>query len=97
MLIYPVSVEKLGLKKEKKGKAKQFPFTQGGVELREAEAVSESFRGLELVQDAPLYFMTKDEDYTNMQFDGTAGLGLLERARVTFDFKGKHFWMDPAR
>ncbi len=97
LLIYPASVEKLGLKKEKKGKAKRFPFTQGGVELREAETVSESFRGLELLRDAPLYFTTKDEDYTNIQFDGTAGLGLLQRARVTFDFKGNQFWMEPAR
>ncbi len=97
MLIYPASVEKLGLKKEAKAKHKEFfPFTQGGLKLAEFDGASEAFRDVPLMADAPVYFMTSDDHAPAVQFDATIGSGLLSRAVVTFDFKGMHFWMDAA-
>jgi hypothetical protein len=94
MLIYPKSVEKLGLKRVKKGKAKDFfPFTQGGIELLRTTGASESYRGISLLADAPLYFTPSDEGFPKMQFDATIGLGLLSQAVVTFDFKAMRMWL----
>lgn len=94
MLIYPTAVEKLGLKKESKGKHKEFfPYTQGGVKLGRFDGAAESFRDMPLMQDAPLYFFTSDDHPPAVQFDATVGSGLLSHAIVTFDFKGMHMWM----
>jgi len=97
MLVYPDSVDKYLFKKEKKGKGRKvFPFTQNGIETIEVPGVSFAFRDLELIHAAPLYLTTNDENYTNMQFDATVGLALLEHAKVTFDFKGNHMWLEAA-
>lgn len=95
MLVYPGSVEKLGLKKQSKAKPKEvFPYTQGGVKLARADEGAVSFRGVPLLQNGPLYFATKDAQLPEVQFDATAGMGLLSRATATFDFKGMHFWIE---
>lgn len=97
MLVYPASVEKFGLKKEAKSKHKEFfPFTQGGLKLARFDGISETFRDLPLLSDAPVYFMTADDHPPAVQFDATVGSGLLSHAVVTLDFKGMHFWMDAA-
>lgn len=95
VLIYPASIEKLGLKKAAKSKQKQvFPYTQNGIELIAGEAASEGFQDVTLSHGAPVYFPTKQEAFSNMQFDATAGWGLLKLGRVTFDFKGNKMWME---
>lgn len=97
MLIYPGSVEKLGLKKESKAKHKEmFPYTQGGLKLARFDGATESFRDLQLLQNAPLYFATSDDHLPAVQFDATIGSGLLSHATVTFDFKSMHMWMELA-
>ncbi len=94
MLIYPESVQKLGLKKLAKGKHKEFfPFTQGGVKLAQADGAAESFQSMELGLDLPLYFFTSDDHPNAVGFDATVGSGLLSRATAVFDFKGMHFWL----
>jgi hypothetical protein len=97
MLIYPTSVEKLGLKKLAKGKHKEFfPFTQGGVKLAQAEGATESFQDMQLGQDLPLYFFTAEDHPNAVSFDATVGAGLLSRAVAVFDFKGMRFWLEAA-
>jgi hypothetical protein len=95
ILIYPASVEKLGLKKAKKEKTKDvFPFTQGGLQLvHSSTGASESFHGALLLRDAPLYFATPEQAFPQLQFDATVGSGLLSHAVVSFDFKGMQIWM----
>ena len=95
-LIYPNSVEKLGLKKVNKGKTKEdFPYMQGGVKLAKADGHTLSFRGTTLLQDGPLYFWnSKEEAPPSVTFDATVGTALLNRATVTFDFKGMHMWVE---
>lgn len=95
LLIYPGSVEKLGLKRESKAKPKElFPYTQGGVKLARANEGALAFRGIPLLPDGPVYFGAKDANLPAVQFDATAGMGVLSRATATFDLKGMHFWMD---
>lgn len=97
MLVYPTSVEKLGLKKEAKSKHKElFPFVENGAKLARFDGVAESFRNLQLAPDAPLYFFTSDDRPPSVPFDVTVGSGLLNHAMVSFDFKGMHFWMESA-
>ncbi|MGA8027609.1 MAG: retropepsin-like aspartic protease [Bryobacteraceae bacterium] len=95
MFVYPGAVEKLGLKKESKSKHKEvFPYTQSGLKLARADGETEGFRDLTLLQNAPLYFGTADDHLPVVAFDATVGMGLLSHARVTFDFKGMHIWME---
>ncbi len=95
MLVYPTSLEKLGLKKQAKSKHKeQFPFTQVGLKLARADGATESYQGIQLMIDAPLYFLTPDEPPPSVQFDATVGSGLLSRGAATFDFKGMHMWIE---
>lgn len=97
MLIYPASVEKLGLKKQSKSKHKEmFPYTQGGIRLARADDGAVIYRGTQLLSNGPLFFATPDAHLPAVQFDATAGLGLLRHAIATFDFKSMHFWMDSA-
>jgi hypothetical protein len=95
VLIYPASVEKLGLKKAKKEKTKDlFPFTQGGLQLvHSSTGASVGFHGALLMQNAPLYFAAPEQAFPSLQFDATVGSGLLSQAAVTFDFKGMQVWM----
>ncbi len=97
VLVYPGSVQKLGLKKESKSKHKEFfPYVQAGVQLARADGATESYQDVQLLQGAPVYFMTGEEHAPNVQFDATVGSGLLRLGTVTFDFKGMHMWMEPA-
>ena len=94
MLIYPDSVQKLGLQKEAKAKHKElFPFTQGGLKLVRVEDTEAGYYGAAVKRDSPLYFFPSSEPAPSVQFDATVGSGLLSRGVVTFDFKGMHMWM----
>jgi hypothetical protein len=95
MLVYPTSVEKLGLKKASKTKSKdEFLYMQGGVKLARSDGFAFSFHGTPLVQNGPIYFWSsKEEAAPTVTFDATIGTALLGRSLVTFDFKGKHIWV----
>jgi hypothetical protein len=94
MLIYPTSVEKLGLPaQENSAKKRNFPFTDGGVEMIEGRAATESFGTTILKQDATLYFATPKVHAPDGMFDGTVGHELFTGHVLTFDFHTHRFWM----
>jgi hypothetical protein len=94
MLVYPTSVDKLGLAAEQGSAAiRKFPFTDGGVEMIESRAASEGFGRMTLARNAPLYFATPDVHTPDGMFDGTVGQQLLTGHVITFDFFAHHFWM----
>jgi hypothetical protein len=88
LLVYTASIEKLQLvEPAKTTKSRDFPFTDGGVKMKEAPAEKESFRGLTLSGPAPLvYFPTPDVHEPDGLFDATVGLELFYKAAVTLDF-----------
>jgi len=94
MLIFPTSVEKLGLERESAAtKTRFFPFTDGGVDMTEGEARTESFQDTTLKKDATLYFATPKVHTPDGMFDGTVGAELFAGHVVTLDFYAHHFWM----
>ncbi len=95
LLIYPTSVSRLALDAEAAGTTtRDFPFTDGGVPMIEGKARRESFAGVDLATEAPVYFATPKVHTPDGLFDGTVGDALLKGHRVTFDFKRDRFWMD---
>lgn len=97
MLIYPDSVQKLGMKKLAKAKHKEFfPYVQGGVKLAQADNAAETWQSVQLGEDLPLYFFTSDDHPNAVSYDATVGSGLLSHATAVFDFKGMHFWLEIA-
>jgi hypothetical protein len=88
LLVYTASIEKLQLSDAAKTtKSRDFPFTDGGVKMKEAPADNESFRSLTLSGSAPLvYFPTPDVHEPDGLFDATVGLELFYRAAVTLNF-----------
>lgn len=95
VLVYPGSVEKLGLKKKSKSKQKEnFPYLEGGLTLVHSDGATASFRDVPLMQNGPLYFGTSDDHLPAQHFDATVGWGLLNHAVVTFDFSGMKMWME---
>jgi hypothetical protein len=88
LLVYTSSIEKLQLSDAAKTtKSRDFPFTDGGVKMKEAPAEKEGFRGLTLSGPAPLvYFPTPDVHEPDGLFDATVGLELFYRAALTLDF-----------
>jgi len=88
LLVYTASIEKLHLvEAAKTNKSRDFPFTDGGVKMKEAPAEKESFRGLTLSGPAPLvYFPTPDVHEPDGLFDATVGLELFYKAALTLNF-----------
>jgi hypothetical protein len=88
MLIYTASVERLSLSEAAKSKEMRlFPLTDGGVNMRVADAQKEGFRGTTLVKDAAkVYFPTESVHEPDGLFDATVGLELFRDAIVTLDF-----------
>ncbi len=85
LLVYTASIEKLRLAKT--NKSRDFPFTDGGVKMKEAPAEKEGFHGLTLSGPAPLvYFPTPDVHEPDGLFDATVGLELFYKAAVTLNF-----------
>jgi hypothetical protein len=88
LLVYTASIEKLQLTDAAKTtKSRDFPFTDGGVKMKEAPAEKETFRGLTLSGPAPLvYFPTADVHEPDGLFDATVGLELFYKAALTLNF-----------
>jgi hypothetical protein len=88
LLVYTASIEKLQLAEAAKTtKSRDFPFTDGGVKMKEAPAEKEGFRGLTLSGPLPLvYFPTTDVHEPDGLFDATVGLELFYKAALTLNF-----------
>jgi hypothetical protein len=88
LLVYTAAIEKLQLAEAAKTtKSRDFPFTDGGVKMKESPAEKESFHGLTLSGPAPLvYFPTADVHEPDGLFDATVGLELFYKAAVTLNF-----------
>jgi hypothetical protein len=88
LLVYTQSIEKLQLAEAAKTtKTRDFPFTDGGVQMKEAPASKESFHALTLSGPAPLvYFPTQDVHEPAGLFDATVGLELFYHAALTLNF-----------
>jgi hypothetical protein len=94
MLIYPTSVEKLGLMdRQNSSKTRIFPFTDGGVPMKESTASQESFENRLLRKNATLYFATPKVHLPDGMFDGTVGNELFLGHVLTLDFHANRFWM----
>jgi hypothetical protein len=94
MLIYPTSVEKLGLVEEAKStKKERIKYTDGGVDMMRSVAAAEAFEGRALAKDAAVYFAGPEVHLPDGMFDGTVGHALLEHSVVVMDFKGMRVWL----
>jgi len=94
LLIYSTAIDKLRLGDQVSSTSiRNFPFTDGGVDMIEAKASTESFGSMRLMADAPLYFPTPKVHQPAGLFDGTAGSGLFQGHVVTFDFPANQFWI----
>jgi len=94
MLIYPTSVEKLGLSAEAKSTTKErIKYTDGGVDMMTSVAAAEAFEGRVLAKDATVYFAGPEVHLPDGMFDGTVGHALLEHSVVVMDLKGMRIWM----
>jgi hypothetical protein len=94
MLIYPTSVEKLGLGDAAKSTAKEmFKYTDGGVEMLRAGGAAEGFEGRVLAKDAAVYFAGPAVHLPDGMFDGTVGHALLEHSVMVLDLKGMRVWL----
>jgi hypothetical protein len=95
LLVFPTSVDKLGLTSEAQSKASQyFAFTDEGVNMFRSEAQQLGFGSKMLLAKAPLYFAGPKVHLPDGLFDGTVGAELLRRHKVTFDFHDNKFWLD---
>jgi hypothetical protein len=95
MLIYPTSVDKLGLKSEATStRVDNFPYTDGGVDMIHGRAADESFGAKTLLANAPLYFATPKVHVPDGMFDGTVGAALFAGHVVNLDFRGNRFWLE---
>lgn len=95
MLIYPASVDKLGLKQAALSQKKRFfPYTDDGVEMLEAEAKTETFGTRVLAHDAPLYFAGQAVHLPDGMFDGTVGQELFAHSVLTLDFHDMKVWIN---
>jgi hypothetical protein len=88
MLIYTASIEKLSLKGASQSTdVRFFPLTDGGVNMKEAEAQKESFVDLTLSGEKPrVYFPTENVHEPDGLFDATVGLELFRGAVLTLNF-----------
>jgi hypothetical protein len=94
MLIYPPSVNKLDLSEEAKTTKKQlFKYTDGGVDMMEAQAKTEAFGTRVLAKDAPLFFATAAVHLPDELFDATVGHALFEHSVLSLDFHDMRLWM----
>jgi hypothetical protein len=95
MLIYPTSVDRLGLRSEAASThVDNFPYTDAGVDMIRGRAADESFGTKTLLADAPLYFATPKVHVPDGMFDGTVGAALFAGHVVTLDLRGNRFWME---
>jgi hypothetical protein len=94
LLIYPESVDRLGLSVQQQAKAlRTFPFTDGGVQMIEGHAERMGFGERGLTEAVPIYFATPGVHTPDGMFDGTVGQELFTGHVLTFDFHSHHFWI----
>lgn len=88
LLVYAASIEKLQLADAAKTtKTRDFPLTDGGVQMKESTATKEAFHGMSLGPRIPLvYFPTPDVHEPDGLFDATVGLEMFYNAVLTLDF-----------
>jgi hypothetical protein len=96
MLVYPDSVDKLGLGVEAAGTDKEhFPWTDGGVDMLRSKGTL-GF-GATPGASAPLYFATPGVHLPDGLFDGTAGVGYFRDKVVTINLHDKWVKVTQAR
>jgi len=94
MLIYPGSVQKLGLDQEATATKKRFfNYTDDGVDMLEALSKQEAFGELVLARNAPLYFTTPAVHLPDDMFDATVGHELFQHSVLSLDFHGMKLWI----
>jgi hypothetical protein len=88
MLVYTASIDKLSLTgAASTTDTRLFPLTDGGVNMRVADASEESFQGLTLAKEgAKIYFPTETVHEPDGLFDATVGLELFRDTILTLDF-----------
>jgi hypothetical protein len=92
MLIYDTSVAKLGLSVAASSQTKRsFPFTDGGVQMLEANGINEGFGKGTLKKNAPIYFPTQGVHQPDGLFDGTVGDGLFQGHVLLMNFATRQF------
>jgi hypothetical protein len=94
ILIYTAAVPKLDLQTASGVNATEFfPYTDGGVAMREGRAKLESFGSKSMARNAALFFAVPQMQAPAAGIDGTVGAGLLTGHVVYVDFHSHHFWM----
>jgi hypothetical protein len=96
IVIYDAAVEKLGFAALAHSTTAKdhFPHTDGGVDMLRAAAASQNFGSATLAKDAPLYFPQPGVHQPDGLFDGTVGVALLRKSRVTLDFFDHKMWIN---
>ena len=97
LLVYSAAIEKLQLAEAAKTtKSRDFPFTDGGVQMKEAVAKKEGFRGVSLGPKIPLvYFPTPDVHEPDGLFDATVGLEMFYNTVLTLNFRDMTISVEP--
>jgi hypothetical protein len=94
MLIYPTSIEKLGLKALAQTTQKRFfSYTDDGVDMLQAKASAVGFGKTTLAHDSAVYFATAAVHLPDGMFDATVGHELFQHSVLTLDFHDKQMWM----
>jgi len=94
MLVYPPSVDKLGLTAQSASSKKQFfNYTDDGVDMIESQADAEAFGPHVLAQKAPVFFATPAVHQPDAMFDGTVGHALFQGIVLTLDLHSNHAWI----
>jgi hypothetical protein len=93
MLIYPTSIQKLGLGAEASSSQKQFfKYTDDGVEMRVAKSKFEAFEKTVILKDAPVYFATPEVHLPDGMFDATVGHAFFGGTTLWLDFHNMKSW-----
>jgi hypothetical protein len=94
VLIYSAAISKTGLVQQAQTtKLRTFPFTDGGVKMKEAEVESEVFHDTQL-RARTVYFPTPGVHEPDARFDATIGLEAFRDAVLTLDFGGRKIWVE---
>ena len=100
MLVYTASIDKLSLTgASSTTDTRMFPLTDGGADMKVADAQQEGFQSLVLAQEgAKVYFPTEAVHEPDGLFDATVGLELFRDAILTLDFHDMTLSLDkPAK
>jgi Aspartyl protease len=94
LVIYPQSVEKLGLQRENTATATRFfNYTDGGVDMRESHVGKQAFGSNVLARSSGIFFATPKVRVPDGMFDGTVGGGLFTGHVVYVDLHSNRFWI----